>query len=195
MSHVNRKALIMTRFFCLLLVLLSPLIASAGHGWDGSGFSPLHKIPLTDENGKTIYPDEDDPMPISTRNTCGACHDYDTISSGWHFNPDGDLEGRATEPWVVVDEKSGTQIPVSLRNAEGTWAMEQLGMTDWDFTKTFGRHMPGGSTGEGPHGAIRPDDRWAVSGNLEINCFACHNMENSQDLTEWVKQVARENFR
>ncbi len=180
-------------YIALLLVTASG--ARAAHEWDGSPVLPVHRIALLDENGTKILAASEAGMPVSTRATCIQCHDYETIGQGWHFNPTGDLQGRATEPWVLVDEKSGTQIPLSLRGAEGAWPPARLGISDWDFVKRFGRHLPGGGPGEGQHAPPDPDARWTVSGDLEINCFACHNTAAHQDMTEWVKQIARENFR
>ncbi|MFG0289997.1 MAG: hypothetical protein ACF8CQ_17585 [Rhodopirellula sp. JB044] len=44
----------------------------------------LHHIDLYDINNRKITPDSD--QPYSPKNTCGRCHDYETISHGWHFN-------------------------------------------------------------------------------------------------------------
>ena len=42
---------------------------------DGSRARPVHLIPLYDEHGDDIRPNFDSPMPFSTRQTCGDCHD------------------------------------------------------------------------------------------------------------------------
>ncbi|HAR64932.1 MAG TPA: hypothetical protein DCR55_01770, partial [Lentisphaeria bacterium] len=186
---------LMPKFTAVVLLLAIAWTVSAAHDWDGSPVLPVHRIPLHDEDGVKILSDAENAKPISARATCIQCHDYDAIQTGWHFSSEGDLEGRATEPWVMVDEKSGTQLPISRRGAAGTWAPEHLGMSDWDFIKQFARHMPGGGPGEGERAAADPDSRWTVSGDLEINCFVCHNTGPHQDMTEWVKQIARENFR
>ncbi|MBT3293648.1 MAG: hypothetical protein HN919_02850 [Verrucomicrobia bacterium] len=185
----------MKRLIYLGLLLAALSGADASHDWDGSPTLPVHRIPLMDENGAQILAGSEAAMPISTRKTCIQCHDYDAIAQGWHFSASGDVAGCATEPWVLVDEKSGTQIPLSKRGAKGCWSPQDLGMSDWDVVKQFGRHMPGGGPGEGEHAPPDPEARWTVSGDLEINCFACHNTGPHQDMTEWVKQIARENFR
>lgn len=186
----------MKKILITLLVLAGLSIAvRASHEWDGGRTLPVHRIPLRDEKDQVIYPENDYAAPFSARFTCGACHDYAKISRGWHFNPVKSAEDRKGEPWVLVDEKSGTQIPVSERGWQGTWTSEELGMTGWDFVMNFGRHMPGGSFGEPEVIDSDPVARWRVSGKLEINCLACHNASKCQDMTEWVKQVARENFR
>lgn len=167
------------------------------HPWDGSREVPVHRIPLTDDDGQSIMPQDPRATPFSTRATCGICHDYEAISGGWHFNAGATAgrDGRAGEPWVWVDETTGMQIPLSSRNWPGVWTPSQLGLTPWKFTTLFGRHMPGGGPGEPADTLADAEARWDVSGRLEINCLACHSASPKQDMTEWAKQVARENFR
>ena len=182
----------------LIVCGLAPLAAGKYfHPWDGSREVPVHRIPLTDDDGQSIVPQDPNATPFSTRATCGICHDYEAISGGWHFNAGNKNvpDGRPGEPWVWVDETTGTQIPISNRNWPGLWKPQQVGLTPWKFTKLFGRHMPGGGPGEPSNTLDDADARWDVSGKLEVNCLACHNASPKQDMTEWVKQVARENFR
>ncbi|NIA13820.1 MAG: hypothetical protein GWP08_07040 [Nitrospiraceae bacterium] len=178
---------------------------------DGSRARVVHRIPLYDETGSRIRCDFDDAKPFSPRATCGDCHDYDLIGAGWHFNAADDLvaPGRPGEPWMLIDKATGTQLPLSYRGWPGTWRPADIGMTSWEFTKTFGRHMPGGGVAEGgylfeygttdPAGPgleeIDPHARWDISGELEINCLTCHNVSSEQNGSEWAFQVARENFR
>ncbi len=165
------------------LILFSGFISFASSEYDGSRTVPVHRIPLLDEEGSPIIPMMEDALPFSANMTCGVCHDIDTIHQGTHFGGAG--EGRPTEPWIAVDEAQGIQVPA-----------DRLSLSTWEFTKQFGRHHPGG-------GALRPssedmDDveaRWDVSGSVEMNCLACHNQSHKQDLSEWARQIARENFR
>ena len=167
--------------------------------WDGGRNTPVHRLALNDEFGDKIVPDASDALPMSTRKTCGQCHDYDAIASGWHFNMSAtnSVAGRLAEPWFLIDPLSGSQIPMSLRDWAGTYKPKQIGMTDWEWTYTFGRHLPGGDVADpkdlyaegGPHA------RWDVSGPMEINCFACHSLSHGYDHSEWVRLVARQNFR
>jgi hypothetical protein len=88
---------------------------------DGSRAVPVHLIDLLiadelDENKVIkITPDDKPLLPFSTRSTCGACHSYNVISHGWHFNAaDPNVSpGRPAQPWIFVDAATGTQIPVS----------------------------------------------------------------------------------
>ncbi len=165
--------------------------------WDGSRVSPVHRIPLKDELDQEIVPTESYPLPFSARFTCAPCHVYETVAKGLHFNAGGkDVPaGRPGEPWIWTDEGTGTVIPLSYRKWKGVWAPGAVGLTDWDFTRLFSRHLPGGGVSEPGEGDVTPDSRWDVSGRLEINCMGCHNASPRQDPSEWTRQVMRENFR
>jgi hypothetical protein len=157
------------------------LTASASH-FDGSRTTPVHRIPLSDEDGQKIVSTVPGTMPFSAKMTCGACHDYEAIHGGTHFKGAG--QGRPTEPWIFVDEATGTQVPA-----------DRMHLSAWDFTKRFGTHLPGGSISDPADKLGDPDARWDISGGLEMNCLACHNLSPRQDMTEWAKQIGRENFR
>jgi len=158
---------------------------------------PAHWIPLLNEFGEQIVPGHSLALPVSTRQTCGTCHDYETIAQGWHFNApqSSSFDGRPGEPWVWVDTTTGTQIPLSYRNWEGLWKPRELGLSAWDFTQLFARHIPGGGIAEPSGFPMDPQARWHVSGKLEINCFACHHHAREQDMSEWAKQIGRQNLR
>lgn len=141
----------------------------------------------------------DQPMlPFSTKQTCLPCHDYDKISNGWHFNA-GQAHvppGRHGQPWILADQVSATQIPLSLRPWPGTFRPEQLGLSTLQFVQIFGRHMPGGGVGENEESKSAESYlRWMVSGNLEVNCLSCHDAERAHDQAEYAAQIARQNFR
>jgi len=164
---------------------------------DGSGAVDVHNIRLLDEEGGKISPDDFVILPFSTKQTCGACHNYRIISKGWHFNAGEPnvAEGRNGQPWIYVDAASATQIPLSYRNWPGVYNPRQLGLSEWKFTSLFGRHIPGGGVSE-----IDTEDydeimRQMVSGKLEINCLTCHNAHHGQDQAEFAGQIAKQNFR
>lgn len=166
--------------------------------WDGHRTIPAHLIPLRDENDEPIIPTESNPLPYSARYTCGPCHDYDTIRGGWHFGAmTAAKSGRPGEPWLEVDDRTGTVLPLSYRKWPGTFEPNSLGLSAWDFTRLFGRHLPGGGPAEPSDAEVEaePDGRWSVSGKAEVNCLACHNRSGRQDPSEWAKQVLRENLR
>jgi hypothetical protein len=170
--------------------------ASDAQKWSGSRSTPVHQIPLKDELGQQIVPTESHPLPFSARTTCAPCHEYAAIEGGLHFSAakQGAL-GRPAEPWFWVDERTGTQLPLSYRPAPGVWNPGAVGLTNWDFTLLFGRHLTGGGSGEPPDSDMTPGSRWEVSGKVEINCLGCHNASRVQNPSEWAKQIMRENFR
>jgi hypothetical protein len=166
--------------------------------WNGDRAVPVHLIPLRDENDELIVPKETDPPPFSARFTCGPCHDYATVAAGWHFGAmSAKASGRPGEPWILSDPKTGTVLPLSYRTWPGSYDPEALGLSAWDFTLLFGRHVPGGGPAEPSDEEVlaHPEARWNVSGKAEANCLACHNRSGRQDHSEWAKQVLRENLR
>ncbi len=200
-EHILKKGFLSAGVFCLLL-LAGAGTADTGQGLlgdsdDGSRAVPVHFIPLIDEEGEKVTPDDDPLLPFSTRETCGFCHDYKKISAGWHFNAaePNVIPGRNGQPWILVDAGSGTQVPLSYRSWPGAFRPEQLGLTSWQFVLLFGRQMPGGGVGE--LDTSNPDEavRQFVSGKLQINCMTCHSADPAHDQAEYAVQIARQNLR
>ncbi len=198
-----KNGLVLTAFLCLLVLCCCAAAADSepkllGDESDGSRAHPIHNIPLLTEEGNEIGPEDDPLLPFSTRQTCGgACHSYDSVATGWHFNATEPniAPGPPGEPWILVDGRSGTQVPISHRAWSGTFTPAQAGLSNKLFLKIFGRHMPGGGAGE-----LEPDKpedimRSLVSGTLEINCLACHDGDPGHNQAEYDVQVKRENFR
>lgn len=179
-----------------------------GDGNDGNRSEPVHWITLYDDLGNELKPGEKFPRPVSMKNTCGKCHDYATISGGWHFNscrvPSDQSDPRVGEPWVLRDSATRTMIPVSNRGWDGAFRPEQIRLTGWQWIKQFGTHYPGGNYGEIP---VDPDSETAdpeaiirqpISGLYEINCLVCHSADARQDQGSpdgAAMQVARQNYR
>jgi hypothetical protein len=167
--------------------------AKLGDNSAGSRGQPAHIIALRDPEGETIQPGDRRAMPFSVTQTCGGdCHDVAAISRGWHFNAalPGVPAGRKGQPWLLVDRETATQIPLSYRTWPGTYRPQQLGIGSHEFALRFGGRMPGGVAPDGADHA-----RWSVSGNLEVNCLACHDASPAYDQAEYGRQVAMENFR
>jgi hypothetical protein len=174
---------------------------------DGSRARAVHRIPLYAENetggkGPKVDPNADNVLPFSTKWTCGVCHSYDIIRKGWHFNATDPCipSGRPGEPWIYFSPRLGLQIPLSYRRWPGTHRPDEIGMSEYKFTQTFGRHMPGGGPGEVemPKTNVEDRGRQGVSGKLEVNCLACHNNSPGQDMggvAGYAVQVSRQNYR
>jgi hypothetical protein len=173
--------------------------ASTTSHWDGGRNTPVHRLALKDAYGDTITPGDSGAQPLSTRQTCGQCHDYDAIASGWHFNMSSTnaAPGRPAQPCFLIDPVSGSQIPMSLRGWSGTYKPDAIGMSNWEWTYAFGRHLPGGDVADPAdlYAEGGPSARWDVSGPVEVNCFACHSQSHAYDHSEWVRLIARQNFR
>jgi len=198
-----RKRLIYAVVSCLLLGCVECGDAATaqqllGDISDGSLSPSVHFITLHDEEGATIGPEDEPVQPFSTRQTCGRCHNYKAISTGWHFNAadpnfPSQQHGRPGQPWILANAGIATQIPLSYRPWPGAFRPEQLGITPFQFTtRFFGRHMPGGGVGEAESDEIM---RQFVSGKLQINCLICHNAHPGQDQAEYASQIARQNLR
>jgi hypothetical protein len=70
---------------------------------------PFH---LKTEDGKIINPltGENADQPMSSRQTCGACHNYDKITKGFHFQQGWDRikdDYSKKKPWVLSDGMMG----------------------------------------------------------------------------------------
>ena len=186
----------------LALVALQLLAASAlAAGEAGDNFARthsqapyVHHIHLYDVNKKQIDPADPKAGPYSPLATCGKCHAYDTIAHGFHFNAadPAALHGRRGEPWVWVDRKTGTQLPLSDRAWAGAWKPQDLGITRLQFLVMFGRHMPGTAQ---PAPATDPDaKRSALTGELAIDCMSCHALDRSYSHERWTQQIEQQNF-
>lgn len=163
----------------------------------------VHRITLYDHDGTAIDPKDVPAMPYSPRRTCGKCHPYDTIASGWHFNePDANaFAGRPGEPWFLIHAETGQVQAISGRGWPGTITPAEAGLSAWDMVKRFGRHMPGGGYGTplpsraGPGEGQAQSARWQVSGPLEIDCLFCHSADQQHDPAEAARQIEMENFK
>ena len=206
LAPLEKKLLFLTRLMGIIFLtgLVSTLYGAGdpspellGDKSDGSRAIPVHLIPLLNEDGEKITPDDKPLLPFSMRSTCGACHSYNVISRGWHFNaPDPNiLSGRPAQPWIFVDAATGTQIPLSYRPWPGTFRPEQLGLTPRTFLRLFGRHIPGGGVGEQESTDADEITREFISGKLEANCMSCHDADPAHNQAEYAIQVVRENFR
>jgi len=192
-------------FLLLLLVGILPGAGLPGRAQkpllgdlpSGSHARPVHVIPLRDENGDTIQPNDRTPLPYSIEQTCGGtCHDVSLIRHGWHFNASqrGVPAGRNSEPWIWIDYATATQIPLSYRDWPGTYKPEELGIGARAMALRFGARTPGPIERDAADNS-QDRARWRVSGKLEANCLACHDRSPIYDQAEYARQLSFENFR
>ncbi|MBP7747504.1 MAG: hypothetical protein KA383_15420 [Phycisphaerae bacterium] len=160
----------------------------------------VHRLTLYDHDGKAINPKDEPAVPYSPAMTCGKCHPVGQISHGWHFNAwDPNVPaGRSGEPWFLVDQRTGTVLPISGRGWPGTYKPEDVGLSNWEFVLRFGAHTPGGGYGA-PSGEVlaksREEARWKISGQLEVDCMSCHSAGQSHDPAEAARQIEAQNFK
>lgn len=92
-----------------LAVVLVLVALAAAAGAKQRACVPFH---LKTEDGKIINPltGENADQPYSPRQTCGACHNYDQITKGFHFQQGWDKIKDAfnkDKPWVLSDGMMG----------------------------------------------------------------------------------------
>lgn len=133
--------------------------------------------------------------------------------------------GRPGEPWILTDSRTGTQIPLSYRGWKGTHHPDDLGIDRLRFMLEFGGHLPGGGAGERdpllpepnenaktdaaakadtptpvptdapPKTEPKPNARFNVIGNLEVDCMFCHSKDNHYSHEKWIKNIDKQNFK
>ena len=162
--------------------------------------------PTKDENNNPVdpmrpYKDRGIPRAVSTRQTCGACHDYDKIVQGYHFQMGNDESFKMTP----ADQ------PQPCSHAPGVFGKWNLlyqrelapahfddpsdvDMSPWEWVLSCGICHPGGGPAEedrmgqrydkaltGDIGGLQlfgngdyVDHAWPQTGVLEADCFMCH---------------------
>lgn len=168
----------------------------------------VHWIDLYDVENNRIDPTAENPLPYSPAKTCGRCHEFDTISHGWHFNAvDPEAEhGRPGQPWIWSDDRTGTHLPLSYRGWKGTHDPDELGLSRWQVAAKLGGFLPGGGVGSKESLAATPtpaegevpegfEDRTNVTGELPVDCMLCHrNQGSGYSPFAWTEQIEVENF-
>lgn len=196
----------------LVIVVTAGLVVLAVYAWVRAFCVPaqagssgpqkyLHApVELLDENGVRVDPSAENPMPYSPRQTCGACHNYEMISRGYHFQMGAekisdDFGKRTGRPWILSDGMSGKQIHMSylsLTRKRNTREVE-VGLTAYQFAQTCGACHAGGGLMEYDRDGRRYDvalaknpdlaasfdgdyykSAWGRSGVVEIDCLMCH---------------------
>ncbi|HOF04600.1 MAG TPA: hypothetical protein PK175_02200 [Syntrophales bacterium] len=96
-------------------------------------------VVLKNEIGETISPSRNRTDPYSPRRTCGGCHGYATITSGYHFQQGFDeMSDRYSrrQPWILSPGMFGKWQPAAAaallapkKNTHGRWI--DLSTYDW----------------------------------------------------------------
>ncbi|MGD2123335.1 MAG: formate dehydrogenase subunit gamma [Gemmatimonadota bacterium] len=114
-------------------------------------------IYLLDKDGRIINPIDsvNADVPFSTKKTCGMCHDYNTITQGFHFqlgweSVSDDFGVEKGRPWSLSDGFLGRWYPYAYRQLakKVNTHPDEIDLTVYDFV---GFSSPGG--GEPPCGA------------------------------------------
>ena len=183
---------------------------------------PFH---LRDEKGRIIDPTKDEKNPdavgppVSTRETCGACHDYDRITRGYHFQTGRD---------ELFDEVPADKALPAHRGPGffGKWQLlyqrelaakyfdnpDDIDMTPYEWVNACGICHPGGGPAEYDRAGNRYDhaleaDRglalfgdsdyyesgWVESGVVEADCFICHL--ETYDYSQRAQQLKKLNYK
>ncbi|MCP4138840.1 MAG: hypothetical protein GY755_00860 [Chloroflexi bacterium] len=162
--------------------------------------SPLHPtFPLLDEDGENVL---DTGNPVSTIETCGACHDSAFIEKhSYHANAGFDNMVPAGETlteraWDTSTGLFGSWSPVTYRYLSPA-GDEKIDLTTPEWIQVFGSRHPGGGpafysqSGEKLSDLAYDKDSfesnivdpktgeltqwdWEKSGAVEMNCFLCH---------------------
>ena len=189
---------------CLALLLVLTMVTILQANLRTVSPAPyVHEISLYDADGERIdYEDQFEAQPYSPNATCRRCHDMAHIATGYHFNAASTRSdpGRNGEPWIWLDADTRTQIPLSYRDWPGAFPPDDLGITPWEFTRRFGRHMPGGlgpldDDRDDTDDQTEPAERWHISGGLEIDCLICHSADPGYNPRDRARQIEKENFK
>jgi hypothetical protein len=94
-----------------VLILAAGMLLSLPYGVSAQT-RPCVPFHLKTEDGKIINPltGENADQPYSSRQTCGACHNYDEITKGYHFQQGWDRikdDFSKERPWVLSDGMMG----------------------------------------------------------------------------------------
>jgi thiosulfate reductase cytochrome b subunit len=198
LSHTHHLLAVGTLIIALSAIVYSTAAAQG---------APLHPtFPLLDRDGRNVL---DSGNPVSTMETCGACHDSEFIAEH-SFHTDAGLnemtapgETGSGRAWDTSTGLFGRWNPLTYRylSPEGD---ERVDMTTADWVRNFGvRHVGGGPAVYSQSGEnladlsvvdgdlethiVDPETGeliawdWNESGTVEMNCFLCHTPEPNNE--------------
>ncbi len=154
---------------------------------------PFH---LLDEDGNVIDPVKgaNAEQPYSPKQTCGTCHDYETITEGYHF-----MLGKGEEP--TADQAARCQWALTPGIYGGTWCSpaplyrylspkenespKTMDMTSFSFiTVGCGKCHPGGGSAEYDREGKRYD-RWMADPASGLTPGGENNLDGDYYQARW----------
>lgn len=199
-STASRILIIAGAILCLTAALAVGAGAAPASNQPAADASPFHpSFPLLDKNADHVL---ESGLPLSTMQTCGACHDTAFIEAHSDHASAGLKELTAagtlphTRPWDISDGLYGawtSQVYRYLSPPEDD--ILDLGTAAW--IQIFGSRHVGGGPAEYSRNGVRLDELavsagdpetqildmqtgevsawdWVSSGVVEMNCFLCH---------------------
>jgi hypothetical protein len=126
-----------TGWFSVCLICICFLLSGAPCSLADA--KPHADVPLKNEIGETITPTRNRTDPYSPRRTCGGCHGYGIITSGYHFQQGFDqMSDRysSRSPWILSPGMFGKWQPAAaaalLARKSNTHARQiDLSTYDW----------------------------------------------------------------
>lgn len=191
-------ALMVTLVVCLPVPGASQPAPQGGGEKPGKGFPsgvcpPFH---LRDQDGKVINPvkDENTDKPYSPKMTCGACHDYEKITKGYHFtqgmgeSPTAEQAARCL--WASTPGNFGgnwcSPAPLyrylSPKKNESAVTMDMTAFTF--FTSPCGACHPGGGSAEYDREGKRYD-RWMSDPKSGFTSKGDNNFDGDYYQARW----------
>jgi hypothetical protein len=131
-SFYDRYSILRIGLLLGLFIFLSAAAALASHP----------DIMLYDKDFEEINPiaEKDIDRPFSTKVTCGLCHDYDQITSGYHFQHGWDVVSDTfglaiKKPWILSNGMMGGWSPPSFRQLakKENSHPDEIDMTSYEF--------------------------------------------------------------
>ncbi len=92
------------RFFPFLFTAVFLFLLLCPQGRASSAVKVHRDVWMKNEFGERITPKDNFEDPYSPRNTCGSCHPYSTITSGFHFQQGFDEMSDTYDPrkpWIL----------------------------------------------------------------------------------------------
>jgi len=138
---------------CCFICGLFPFISFAGEH---------RSVWLFNEQGDRITPSSNVVDPYSPKKTCGTCHNYHSITKGYHFQQGFDemREGYdPRRPWLLSPGMFGRYFPFAapgLIASKTNRDIRQIDRTTYDWIGGMGKTGPGGETLLRACGACHP---------------------------------------